>query len=104
MTRSGRGPAAGLAALGLALVACKAPRSSDPTGRAGPGDASPAPAPRDAAGDAIAAAGDAIAAAVPGDAAADSASGIWPELASYPLANPLRVIALPARTDVQRLD
>jgi len=42
--------------------------------------------------------------AVPADALARDASGAWPELASYPPAEPERVIAIPTRPDVPRFD
>lgn len=58
------------------------------------------PAPHDAAARVAADAG-APQDAAPGDA---SAAGPWPQLARFPIIDPVRVIALPARPDVPRFD
>ena len=82
--------AAGRRALALAPVAiagCKDRAPHDPG--AGPA------APR-AAADAGTPAHDA--------APADATTGPWPELARFPIVDPVRVIALPARPDVPRFD
>ncbi len=87
----------GWLALAVALAACKdrraphddaAPRAGGDAGApardAGPGDG-PGDGPGGAPGDAIGA-------------------GPWPKLASFPIIDPVRVIALPARPDVPRFD
>lgn len=75
-------------ALGLALTGACKPR------RGAPDDAPPPPpAPRDAAPARDAA---------PGDAALAAAR--WPQLAAFPAIDPVRVIALPTRSDVPRFD
>lgn len=77
------GFAVGVVATCAALAACKPRRAAEQA-------PAPAPAPpRDAADDA----------APPRDAA-----GAWPQLAGFPIAEPLRVIALPVRPDVPRFD
>jgi hypothetical protein len=73
-----------MVAICAALAACKPRRAAEEAPAP-----SPAP-PRDAA---------AADAAPPRDAA-----GAWPQLAGFPIAEPLRVIALPVRPDVPRFD